>query len=482
LWVVPDQRLELVRGLTLTSSTALVVGTVIGTGVFLKSSVMAQELGSPSRVLLAWFAAGVFTLFGALTYAELGALLPSVGGDYAYLRLAYGETIGFLYGWMRCFVGSTGTIASLAVGFSIFLSSLVPLSSVWMTRTFNIMGQTVNWQFGSPQVVAVSIILFLSVLNCLGIVLAGALQSLVTAFKVLGIMAIVVGCLLFSKGGGWQNLATHVSSSSGAGLSAFATAMLAALWAFDGWNQMPMVASEVRDPKRNIPIALVAGMAIITICYLLVNFAYAFALPIQEIATSSSTRYPLALPVATKAAQTFVGPLGERLITILFLLSCFGALNGSILTCARVPFAMAQDGLFLSSLGRISSRTRVPVTSIAFQAIWASVLAMSGTFDQLTDCVIFTSWIFYGLATASVFILRRKIPLSERIYRTPGYPYVPIIFVTFAVWLLANTLRTRPVESVTGLVLLLCGLPVHLYYRHYMRKSSEVSGLPKIGP
>jgi APA family basic amino acid/polyamine antiporter len=469
---MPKERLELVRGLTISGATALVVGTVIGTGIFLKSSVMAQELGSPWMVLIAWFAAGIATLLGSLTYAELGARIPSVGGDYAYLREAYGDGVAFLYGWMRLFVGSTGTIASLAVGFAIFLSSLMPRNPIWMTHTFHILGQTVIWQFGLQQVVAVSVILVLSALNCTGIVFAGAMQLIVTGLKVLGIFVIIGGVLFFAKEASWANLSTHAGPHTNITFSAFATAMLAALWAYDGWNQMPMVSSEVRNPERTIPISLVVGMVIVTLTYLLVNFAYLYALPLHEVAASNSTQYPIAAPVATKAAQTFVGPLGERFVTIVFLLSCFGALNGSILTCARVPFAMARDELFLRSLGTVSTHARVPVMSITLQAIWSSVLAMSGTFDQLTDYVIFASWIFYGLATASVFVLRKKMPSSEGIYRTVGYPCVPALFVLFALWLLLNTLRTRPVEAIAGMALVLCGLPVYLYYRHRNRKRS----------
>ena len=223
--------------------------------------------------------------------------------------------------------------------------------------------------------------------------------------------------------------------------------MLAALWAYDGWNNMPMAAGEVKNPGRSIPFALIAGMALVMLIYCLANLAYFFAVPFGEIVTSNSTGFRDALPVATKAAQTFLGDWGGRVVSIAFILSTLGALNGSILSNARVPFAMAQDGVFFASTARLSPSTHVPVWSIVVQATWSCLLALSGTYDQLTDCVIFASWIFYGLVTSSVFVLRRKLKDVPRPYTTLGYPLVPLVFVVTAAWLVINTLAHRPVES-----------------------------------
>jgi basic amino acid/polyamine antiporter, APA family len=460
----PDAQPALVRGLTLTHASCLVVGTVIGAGVFLKAAVMAQAVGSPALVLAAWVVAGLLSLAGALTYAELAALLPHAGGEYVFLREAYGRAPAFLFGWMRMVVGATGAIAGLAVGLATFLAALIPLDSVWAERTFHVLGQTVTWQFGMRQVVAVGVILLLSAVNCAGVRLSGHVQTFVTALKVLGIAMIIVGVFLFSEGARWENLASPAGGAGWVGLSAFGTAMLAALWGYDGWNQMPMVAGEVRNPERNLARALVGGTVVVMAIYCLANLAYFYALPFQDVVTSNSTLYRDAPPVAAKAAETFLGGLGARLVAVIFVLSTLGALNGVILMSARVPYAMARDGLFFARLATVSDGTRAPVISIVVQAVWASLLALSGTFDQLTDCVIFASWIFYGLVASSVFVLRRKMADAARPYRTPGYPVVPIFFLLAAAWLVLNTMQTRPLESAVGLALIALGLPFYAYF------------------
>lgn len=468
-----DQKKELIRGLTLRDTTALVVGTIIGTGVFLKTSTMAQKVGSPELVLLAWVAAGLLSLAGALTYAELGAMLPKAGGEYVFLRAAYGNLVAFLFGWMRIAVGSTGSIAIFGVAFATFLSALVPLKTVWAEKTFVLLGQTINWQFGSKQIVAVGIILTFSAINCLRVVFGGRIQSALTLAKVLGIAAIIIGVFFFAPTATWENFRAPAGAAGWCGFSAFGAAMLAALWAFDGWNNMPMVAGEVKDPGRNIPRALFIGMFIVLIIYGLANLAYFYALPFQEILTSNSTAHRDALPVASKAAIAFLGEHGPALVSIAFLLSTIGVLNGSILTSARIPYAMARDGLFFARFAELSKQSAVPVAAILLQATWASVLALSGTFDQLTDYVVFAGWLFYAATTAAVFVLRRKMPDAPRPYRTFGYPIVPILFVAVAVWLIVNTLMTSPVEAAAGLALIALGLPVYFWQRRSMKKSEQ---------
>ena len=454
----------LVRGLSLPATTALVVGTVIGTGVFIKTAIMAQDTGSAAVVLIAWIAAGVLSMCGALTYAELGAMLPHAGGEYVYLRRAYGELAAFLFGWMRFVVAGTGSIAILGVGFATFLSAIFPLTSVWASSRFTLLGQVIDWQFGSKQVVAVGAITFFAVINCLTVAFGGRVQFLLTVLKLGGIAAVVVGVFVGSGTADWSHLAaTGAANSSGA--SAFGLAMLAALWAYDGWNNMPMAAGEVKDPGRNVPLALIGGMAVVMLIYCTANLAYFYALPFGEVITANSTRYREALPVATKAAQTVFGDAGGRLISLAFIFSALGALNGATLTGARVPYAMARDGVFFSKVGVLSERTHVPIYALLLQAVWASGLAVSGTFDQLSDYVIFASWIFYGLVTSSVFVLRRKMPDAPRPYKTLGYPVMPLVFVLVAAWLVINTLVNRPVESVAGLILIALGLPLYYYYR-----------------
>jgi basic amino acid/polyamine antiporter, APA family len=465
----------LVRGLTLAHTVSLVVGTVIGTGVFLKAAVMAQTVGSPALVLWAWVVAGLLSMAGALTYAELGALLPRAGGEYVYLREAYGEGPAFLFGWMRFVMGSAGSIASLAVGFATFLSAIIPINQLWAEYTYHAFGQTLTWRFGTQQVLAVAVIVLFSVVNCGRVVLGGRVQYVMTIVKVAGIAVIVGGIFLFSKGGSLSHLARPQGVGAWTGSAPFGTAMLAALWAYEGWNQMPMVAGEVQQPTRNVPRGLIAGMVIILVVYCLANLSYFYALPFHEVLTSNSTIYRDSMPVAAKAAQTFLGRYGPSFVSLVFVISTLGALNGTILASARVPYAMARDHLFFTSFGRVSSGTHVPVFSIVLQGVWASLLAVSGTYDQLTDCVVFASWIFYALVTSSVFVLRRKMPHAERPYRTLAYPVLPMVFVLVATWLVWNTIHTRPLESTIGLALIACGLPLYFYFRKGRAETAAMS-------
>ena len=465
---------QLVRALSLTDASALVVGTVIGTGVFLKAAPMAQQVGSPMWVLIAWVAAGLLSLAGALTYAELSAMMPDAGGEYVYLRKSYGEASAFLFGWQRFIVAGSASIASLGVGFSIFLSTLlkpdVQLDEyVWLENDFKLLGQAIHWQFGLKQMIGVAVIALLTVINCFSVAFGGKVHVILTLLKISGIAFVVFGIFIFSKGTSWTNLAAP-SQSEWNGMSAFGTAMLAALWGYDGWNNMPMAAGEVRDPGRNIPRALILGMLAVMVIYCSLNLAYFYALPFEQVVTSNSTSFREAPPVAARASQTFLGDYGSRIVAIVFMVSALGALNGSILSNARVPFAMARDGLFFKPFGLVHATTRVPVLCLIIQGCWASVLALSGTFDQLTDCLLFASWIFYALVTSSVFVMRYKFPDMERPYKAWGYPVIPLVFVLVAGWLIINTLYSKPVESVAGLVMMGVGFPLYLYFRKVAKK------------
>src|SRR4029450_155996 len=306
-----QQRTQLVRGLTLTDTTALVVGTVIGTGVFIKSAIMAQDAGSPLLVLGAWVAAGLLSLAGALTYAELGAMLPQAGGEYVYLRRSYGELAAFLFGWMRFVVAGSGSIAILGVGFATFLSAIVPMGGAWTATPYRLLGRTMEWQFGLTQVVAIVAILFFAIVNCLTVVVGGRVQTALTILKIGGIAIVVLGIAFLSSSADWSHLSFPESGHTG-GVGAFGLAMLAALWAYDGWNNMPMAAGEVKDPGRNVPRALIGGMVAIMVIYCSANLMYFYALPWAEGLTSHSTAHRDALPVATKAAQTAFGESGGR--------------------------------------------------------------------------------------------------------------------------------------------------------------------------
>lgn len=460
---------SLVRALTLTDAIALVVGTVIGTGVFLKSAVMTQQLGSPILVLLAWVAAGLLSLAGALAYAELGAMFPQAGGEYIYLGKAFGETPAFLYGWMQFAVAGAGGIAGLSIAFAIFLSALIPMGGAWAERNFHLFGQEVHWQLGLLQVVAVAAVVFLSCVNCLGVALGGRVQALLTAAKLLGIGIIVAGVFFFSPGASWSHLFAPGGTLRLGGMQAFGAAMMAALWAYNGWYILPICAGEVEHPHRNVPRGLILGMLAVMATYLLANLAYFFALPPAEVLNANSTAHPDALPVAAKAAQTFLGPTGAAFISVAFVISTLGALNGCIMGQARIPFAMARDGLFFQRMGVVGSKSHAPVWATIAQSGWGCVLALSGTFDQISTYTIFALWLFFGVTVSAVFVLRWRMPEVERPYKTLGYPMVPVVFILVAAWLVINTIRTNPIESGIGLALITLGLPIYFYFKRRQR-------------
>lgn len=446
---------RLIRGLGFVDAAAIVVGSMIGTGVFLKSGIMAQQVGAPAWVLLAWVLAGLLSLAGALTYAELGAMFPRAGGEYVYLREAYGDLTAFLFGWTRFWIAGPGTIAAYAVGAATFLQGAVDLGSV-----------------GGKAGMGMLFILFFTALNCLRVTVGGRVQSVITGIKVLLILGLIIGVLFFSPDVSLAHLGE--TSSVPLTLSGLGLAMLAALWAYDGWNNLPMAAGEVKNPGRNVPLSLILGVLLVLVVYCLINLGYFLALPLAEVLSANSGLNPAALPVATKAAMTFMGAAAVGAVSIAFVISALGAMNGSVLTNARVPYAMAQDGLFFRQLGYLSPGSRVPVISILTQAVIAAVMAAMGTFDQLTNYVVFSSWIFYGLVCAGVIVLRRKRPELARPYRVAGYPYVPAVFVIVSVLLIVNTVWTMPVETAIGLALIALGVPVFHAFRAYWRRTGSV--------
>lgn len=440
---------SLVRGLGLVDASSIVVGSIIGTGVFLKTATMASLVGSPVMVLLIWVIAGVLSLAGALAYSELGAMMPDAGGEYVYLKEGYGDLWAFLYGWMRFWIGSPGSIAAYAVGAATFMSGMVDVGFL-----------------GGKTSAAVIFIIVFSSINCLSVALGGRLNAIMTGLKLVIISGLTLGIFFFSKTGSVAHFSEVSPNIQGfAGWSAFGSATLAALWAYDGWNNLPMVAGEIKNPQKNIPLALVFGMLIILAIYLLTNVAYFYALPMVEVITSNSNDFPDALPVATNAAMTFIGTSGVTILSAAFVFSALGAMNGSIMTGARVPYAMAKDGLFFKKLSIVNETSLVPVISVIVQGIVSIALALSGTFDQLTDYVVFSSWIFYAMVTGVVFVLRKRLPNAARPYKTLGYPVVPVIFMILATLLLINTLYTNPKGSGIGLAFILAGIPIYFVFR-----------------
>ena len=459
---VSSSLIEPHRGLNLLHATSLVVGITIGTGIFLKSAVMAQAVGTPALVLGAWIVAGLIAIFGALSFAELGALLPHAGGEYVYLRAAFGEVPGFLYVFNSFVVGGA-SISAYGAAVAIFLGDIYRFDSLWYVHTWHVLGTAYTFQFGVRQVIAVTVIALFSVINCAGVLLGGRVQTMLTIAKVLSVLAVAAGVFLFSSTGDWANLSA--TSPTTGGLSGFGAALFAALWAYSGWQFLPMAASEVQQPEHNLPRAIVGGTLLVLAIYLVVNVAYLYALPFWEVASSNSTAYPDAPSIAAKAVQTFLGTRAAPIAALIFLISCVGALNGTILTRARVPYAAARDGLFFESFGRLDPNSRAPVFSIAVVGGWAALLAASGTFDQLTNMAVLSYAIFWTPVVFAVIVLRRKLPDAPRPYRVWGYPLVPLIFVLVMAWIVVNALLTRPAESAATIILILLGLPAYPFFR-----------------
>lgn len=442
----------LVRGLGLLAATSIVVGGVIGTGVFLKARVMTCNVDTPGMVLAAWAVAGLLSLAGALTYAELAVLMPRAGGEYVFIRDAYGRSLAFLYGWTRFFVASTGGMAGLAAGFAIFLN----IASG---------GALAATSFGLPLVAAAAIVL-VTLVNCAAVSVGGRVATVMAFLKVALVVGVGAAALVLAQGS-----SDHFSMSAGAGSCAgvlatarggfagFGAAMLGAMWAYNGWNELTFLSGEVNNPRRNLPIALIGGIGILMALYLFANAAYFYVLTPEQIAS-----VPESSSVATEVVSRFLGAGASGVMAAALAMSVFGALLVTTMASARVPYAMAADGVFFAPLAQVSPRTRVPVRALLAQGAWGMALVFTGSYDVLTDYAIFAVLIFVALATASVFLFRRRLPDAERSYRTVGYPVVPILFLVVAGWLIVNTFMATPGRALAGVGLMLAGLPFYWYW------------------
>ena len=457
-------RSELTRGVGPWAATAVNVANMIGTGVFLKTRVMTCNVGSAKTVLVVWLAAGLLSLAGTFSYSEIAAMMPEAGGDYVYLRRAYGRLVGFLYGWIAFTVARAGSQAALAVGLAIFMN--VALGGALDRWHVAAGANAQNFHLSGLTLVALAAIWTVALINCASVAAGGRMALLLTIAKVGLVLSVGIGAFVFAAGD-WGHLAQSgiagtcegVASSARGGVAGFGAAMLGALWAYDGWQNVAPLSGEIRDPQRNLPRAFVGGTLTVAALYLFVNTAYFFALTPLEVAD-----VPASSSVATEVLKRFLGPLAVSMTAVALMVSSFGALHASVLANSRIPFAMARDGLFFRSLARLSPRSNVPARAILAQSGWASVLALSGSYDTLTDSVIFASWLFYGLVTASLFIFRRTMPDTPRPYRAWGYPVVPLIFVFVTAALLINTFVASPREALRGVALLAAGLPLYWYW------------------
>ncbi len=450
-------RPELARDLGLSHAGAVVVGTIIGSGIFLVPTEMMQAVGSARIVYLAWLVGGLLSFFGALTYAELGAMKPQAGGEYVYVRDAYGPLAGFLYSWTWFLIAKPASIATITTGLVRILETFPIFSSLSQPFIFH---PAVSY----GQLVAIAATILISWLNYIGVRRAGEFQFLFTLLKVAIILAIVV--IGFSyRGGTWSNFATEFSGAKG-GVVGFFAALVAALWAYDGWNDLNMVAGEIRNPQRNIPLALIWGVATVGALYILVNAAVQYVLPAAAVAASERP--------ASDAVALVLGHAGASLVSAGMAISMLVTLNGTILSGARVPYATARDGYFFKALAEVHPRYRTPSVSIVVQCLLAIVLLLlGGSFRQFFSLAIFAEWLFYMIAGSTLFVFRRREPNAERPYRVLGYPLVPATFVLVSAVLLYYTFTANLKSSAGGCVAILAGIPVFYYFARKRKTQPE---------
>ena len=442
------------RDLGISHATAIVIGTIIGSGIFLVPSEMMQAVGSAWLVYLAWIVGGVLTLAGAITYAELGAMKPQAGGEYVYIRDAYGSLPAFLYGWTWFAVAKPASIATLVTGLVRILGTFSALSFL----NQSLVGGRLSLSYG--QLVAIAAAALITALNYIGIKRAGDFQLVFTLLKIAIIVA--VSLLAFTASNGtWQNFASSFNGAAG-GVTGFMAALVAALWAYDGWNDLNMVSGEIRDPARSIPIALIAGVAVVAALYMLTNAAVQYVLPATSIAAS--------LRPMSDATAIAAGHWGAAIVSAGMALSILVTLNGTIMSGARVPYAMSRDGYFFRALAEVHPRFHTPSAALLVQLLLSIMLLLfAGSFRQLFSLAIFSEWLFYMIAASAVFVLRQKEPDAPRPYRAWGYPPVPAIFVAAAAVLLYYTFTENLRNSMWGVVVIAAGVPVYWYFAQKKR-------------
>ena len=441
---------HLSRDLGVGAATAIVVGTIIGSGIFLVPAEMTQAVGSAKLVYLAWIVGGFLSFAGAITYAELGAMKPQAGGEYVYVRDAYGPLWGFLYAWTWFLIAKPASIATITTGIVRVLGTFSALA--FFNHEF--IHAPIALTYG--QIVAIAAAILISFLNYLGVKKAGDFQFIFTILKIAIIIGIVIVCFTAPKGT-WTNFAGELLGAKG-GVDGFFLALVAALWAYDGWNDLNMVAEEIRAPERNIPLALIAGVAIVGALYIFLNAAVQYVLPVDEVAASPRA--------ASDAVASVIGPLGASIVSVAMALSMLVTLNGTIMSGARVPFAVARDGYFFRALADVHPRFHTPALAIVVQCVLAVILlAAGGSFRQFFSLAIFAEWLFYMIASSTVFIFRKRYPNAPRRYRVWGYPLVPAIFVGVAAVLLCYTFAANLRNSSFGLLVILAGVPVFYYFR-----------------
>lgn len=512
----PAPQPQFVQGMGLFSATAIVMGSMIGSGIFIVPADMSRLLGSPALLIAAWLVTALMTIIGALSYGELAAMMPKAGGQYVYLREALGPLWGFLYGWTLFLVIQTGTIAAVGVAFGKFLGVFFPAvnTSHWLWH----IGHVPSWHVGpmvlgnmdlglnTANLAAIIIIVLLTFLNTRGVKMGAAVQNLFTSAKVLALAAVVlVGLVLrdsaaiaanfgegwrnFWAGAGWHSLhASQLGGSEYVGvLTILAIVQVGSLFSADAWNNVTFTAGEIRNPKRNLPLSLAVGTGVVLLLYVLCNFVFISVLPLvgdthAATITGRGIQFATEDRVATAVMERAFAGYGAKLMAAAILISTFGCANGMLLAGARVYYAMSRDGLFFKSVGKLSEKSKTPVNSLWVQCFWTCLLCLSGSYGQLLDYVIFAVLIFYILTIVGLFVLRRTRPEAPRPYRAFGYPVLPGLYIVMAAWICLVLLRYKPQYTWPGLIIVLLGVPVYLVWRRQgARVDAETAELRTTG-
>ncbi|MBI1956689.1 MAG: amino acid permease [Acidobacteria bacterium] len=447
------------RSVGVFTATCVVVANVIGVGIFTTPGFLARDLESPFALLAIWVLGAILAVAGALSYSELGAAFPEAGGEYVYLRESYGPLWGYLSGWTSFFAGFTAPIAAACIGFAAYLSHfaphLAPENILWVLP----LGPW-QWRLSGGQLVALLALWLLSLTHISGVQRGGRLQVVLTVGKIAAIVALIALGLAFGNGD-WTHLRSTQGILPGAALQNGAISLIFVLYCYSGWNAAAYLAGEIRQPHRNLPLSLLGGTAVVTILYLGLNLLFLYALPISEMSG--------VLDIGQKASSALFGPVATNLVAAMMALSILASASAMVLAGPRVYFAMATDGLFPKKLGGVHTHYRSPAASILSQSLWASVLILTGTFEQLIVYSGFVLVFFSALAVAAVMVLRWRRPELARPFRVPLYPYTPLVFVGFSAWILFYTLQGRPTESLLGIATVLLGLPLYFYWRRISR-------------
>ncbi len=454
-----SQEKKLVRRLSLTDSILLLAGGIIGSGVFLTAQDVAVSTRRPWLYLSVWGIGMVITLLACFAFAELGAMFPEAGGQYVYMREAYGEFVAFIYGWMIFTVSCGGTIAALAAGFALYMGSLFPA-----LEANQIVTNLGPFALTRGHLVAVAAIAFQTIINIFGVRWGAVMANIATWMKFAAIAAFVVLGFAIGKGS-WSHFASSstipATAASPSMLAGIGVALIAVFWAFDGWVYITWVSGEVKDPQRNLPRSMILGMLLVGVIYLAINTVYLYALPIAGIAAETT--------VARGAAVSMFSSGAARWLSLMIAVSCFGAMASCVMTGARVYYAMAEDGVFFKTLANVHPRWRTPVWSLVIQGVWSAALALSGRYDQLFTYVMFMMVLSYVLTVAALFVLRRKQPHTPRPYLCVGYPWVPGLYVLLgSIWFF-NVIFERPKEALAGIGIVAAGAPFYFYWRRQKR-------------